>query len=503
MTPAQQTIRTWRENPVKFVWDNFQVDPDGFQVELLEAFADPYKRRISQQACAGPGKSAGMAWCGWNFISCYGNKDDHPRGAAISVNRDNLKAGLWAEMSKWQQKSPYLTEAFTWTQSRIYANDHPSTWFMDFRGWPKDSNTEEQGKTLSGLHSAFLLFLIDESGAIPTTVLRAANQGLGSAGIVFAKIIQSGNPISLEGMLYAAYTLLRDQWHVIIVNGDPDDPHSWVNGKRALATHISDEANCGCPRCENRRQINAYGRENPWVMSYILGKFPPSSINSFLAPEQVEAAMKLEYDESVYKWAQSRLGVDVARFGDDRTVIFPRQGKRAFLPTIMRHARDSAVSTDIATRILDVKSQRRAELVLMDATGGWAAGARDVLAALEPSKPPISIQFHAPSADKKYRNRRAFNWWHMAEWVKNGGWLPKLPELIAELSQPTYTYTGAALLVEPKEQVKSRLGRSPDLADALSVTFGIPDSAPLEAKQARDAARLSQQRQYADEGGWG
>jgi hypothetical protein len=63
----------------------------------------------------------------------------------------------------------------------------------------------------------------------------------------------------------------------------------------------------------------------------------------------------------------------------------------------------------------------------------------------------------------------------MAEWVKRGGALPNLPELVAELSEPTYTFSGGKFLLEEKDQIKKRLGRSPDLADALALTFAMPD----------------------------
>ena len=63
----------------------------------------------------------------------------------------------------------------------------------------------------------------------------------------------------------------------------------------------------------------------------------------------------------------------------------------------------------------------------------------------------------------------------MAEWIKRGGALPNMPELVAELTTPTYTFAGGQLQLEDKDQVKRRLGRSPDLADALALTFGVPE----------------------------
>jgi phage terminase large subunit len=455
-----QKIREWRQFPEVFVREQFGAEPDAWQLEALRAFPDPTKPRISLQACAGPGKTTLLAWCAWNFLTCYAEQGEHPKGAAVSITSDNLKDNLWPELAKWQGRSLFLQQLFTWTKERIIANDHPETWFFSARSWPKSATAEEQGKTLSGLHSKYVLALIDESGAIPVTVLRAAEQALSNC--VFGKILQAGNPISLEGMLYAAATTLAHLWHIIRITGDPDDPRRSTRIDKAWA----------------QTQIDAYGRDNPWVLSYILGQFPPSSLNALLGPEDVQAAMARNWPLDAYDWAQARLGVDVARYGDDRTVIFPRQGKRAFAPKIMRHARDSAVSTDIAAAVMAKRLELHAATTIMDATGGWAAGASDVLRAGDPAHAPLNVQFHTPSQDKRYKNRRAEMWFLMAEWVKAGGWLPNIPELVGELVTPTYTYVNGKFQLEAKEQVKARLGRSPDLADALALTFGMPEAVP-------------------------
>ena len=255
--------------------------------------------------------------------------DSHALASGVSITLDNLKVNLWSEFSKWHARCPYLSAAFTVTASRIFANDHPDTWFVASRSWPESANSEEQGKTLSGLHPKYIVALIDESGAIPTTVLRAAEQALSNC--VFGKIVQAGNPISREGMLYAADAPLRHLWHVIRITGDPDDPKRSPRIDLAWA----------------QSQLATYGRDNPWVPSYVLGAFPPQSLNTLLTVEEVTAAMEHHLREDAYSWSQRRLGVDVARFGDDRTVIFPRQGLAAFAPIVMRAAR----TTDIAARV--------------------------------------------------------------------------------------------------------------------------------------------------------
>lgn len=462
MSPAAEQILKWRGSTAAFAWDNFQFTPDAWQRQAFEAFDDPLKQRISLQACAGPGKTAVEAIFGWKFLSCYGDKGEHPKGAAVSVTQDNLRDNLWPELAKWQGRSEFLRTAFTWTRERIFANDHPETWFLSARSFAKTANADELGKTLSGLHSKFVLALIDESGGIPLAVGRAAEQAL-STDPVFGKIVQAGNPLSLEGMLYAAATSLAHLWHIIRITGDPDDP----NRSPRIGLEWA------------RAQIAAYGRENPWVKTYILGQFPPASLNALLGPDDVRAAMQRNLQPDAYAWAQKRFGIDVARYGDDRTVIFPRQGLRAFIPHVMRHARDSNVSTDIATAAL-IKRQEMGGTgtMIMDATGGWAAGAADVLSAgaSDHTAKPIKVQFHAPGHNDKYKNRRAEMWFAMADWVLAGGWLPNLPELVAELSTPTYTFLNGKFQLEPKEQVKERLGRSPDLADALALTFAIPEA---------------------------
>jgi hypothetical protein len=208
-------------------------------------------------------------------------------------------------------------------------------------------------------------------------------------------------------------------------------------------------------------------------MINVLGQFPPASLNTLLGPEDIIAAQQRHLHESAYSWSQKRIGVDVARYGDDLTVLFPRQGLASFRPRVMRHARGSSVSTDIATAVLAGKAKWGSEVELFDDTGGWAAGATDVLRAS--GHAPIGVQFHAPAVDPRYANRRTEMWMTMSEWIKAGAALPPDPELLGELTTPTYTFVNGKFQLEPKDHVKQRLGRSPNYADALALTFAMPD----------------------------
>lgn len=464
MTPAQRKIKAWRENPVLFAYDNFKFKPDAWQEEALMAFGrqDQAKLRISLQACVGPGKSAVLAICGWNFLSCYGEVGNHPKGAAVSITSDNLKDNLWPEFSKWQSISPFLTEAFTWTKERIFAKDHPETWFLSARSWSKTADPEEQGRTLSGLHSKYVLVLVDESGEIPLAVLKSGEQTMAEAACVFGRIMQAGNPTSLSGMLYAAATTLREEWKVIRITGDPDD----VNRSPRIDIEWA------------RKQIQLYGRDNPWVMATILGQFPPASINSLLGVEEVNAAFGRHLTADKYSHSQKRLGIDAARFGDDPWVIFPRQGLAAFNPTEMRNPR----THEVAARVASIKNEFGSENEFFDDTGGYAAGAIDAM--IQAGYAPIPVNFAGRATDPRFFNKRSEMWFLMAEWVKRGAALPPVPALIPELTSPTYTYQGGKFRLEEKEQIKKRIGRSTNYADALALTFALvemPASNGLES----------------------
>jgi phage terminase large subunit len=480
---ASRRLREWRQDPLRFVLDVFNATPDAWQADALEVLGRPGRKRLGLKACAGPGKTAVLAWGGWHRLACFAAPNEHPKGIATSITGDNLRDNLWAEMARWRNQSPFLQQAFEWTGSRIFARDHAETWFLSAKSWPKTADPETIGRTLSGLHSRFPFYLIDESGDIPPNMIRSAEQGLSTC--EDGLIITAGNTTSQTGLLYEVSTNLRGKmedgkFEIISITADPDDP------KRTPRV----------PAEWARQQINTYGRENPWVMAYVLGQFPPGSINALLSVEDVEAAMNRAPKEGSFEWAVKRIGVDVARFGDDRTVHFPRQGMAATMPLVMRHNRGSAVSVDIANRTMAMMNEG-ADEAYFDDTVGWAHGAVDILTAA--GRDVYAIAFDKPSGNQRYVNMRAQMWMEMAEWIKAKGCLPRIPEMVAELTSPTYFFSNGKFQIEAKDQVKKRLGRSPDLADALALTFALPDTPKREAglKNFKRSSRTEDYDPYA------
>lgn len=455
MTEAGARIKAHREDPVLFVRDHFGVTPDAWQIEALRAVGGSYspRRRLGMKACTGPGKSTVLAWIGWHRLACFVEKGEHPKGAALSgEGRDNLRDNLWAELSKWQQRSPFLKNAFVWNNERIFSKDHRETWFLAARSYPKDADQEAVGRSLSGLHSQFPFLLLDETGDMPISVGQKAQQ-IFTGGVRDGLIAAAGNPTSTTGLLYHISQTERALWHVITITADPDDPK---RTPRVDPEHA-------------REQIRLYGKDNPWVMATILGQFPPGGFNALLSLTEVEAALGKHLTQDLYEFAQKRLGVDVARFGDDRTVIFPRQGLASFKPVEMMSAR----SNEIAARVMSAKMKWGSELEFVDGTGGWGSGVIDSL--IQAGQSPHEVQFGGKAGDPRFANKRAEMWWEMAEWVKRGGALPNIQGLVRELTAPTYTFREGKILIEPKEMVKKRLKFSPDMADALALTFTLPD----------------------------
>lgn len=450
---AHNKLRAWRLDPVRFVTEVFKVEPDEWQRDALTYLGGNYSpaRRLCLRACTGPGKSAALAWIGWHRLVCFASKGEHPKGAALSITADNLKDNLWSEMAKWQGRSEFLKSAFTWTKEKIYAVEHPETWFLSARSFAKDANAEAIGRALSGLHSKFPFVLLDETGDMPMAVGRAAIQIL-TGNPKDAAIVQAGNPTSTAGLLYESCTKASEQWRVITITADPDDP------KRT--PRVSKE--------HARQMIDTYGRENPWVMATILGLFPPTGFNSLLGIDEVEAAMARAYKHDQIQSAAVILGGDVARQGDDASAVIKRQGRQAFpiktyrIPDTMR----------VADQFIMQKLEHKADAFFIDESGGYGAGVIDRMRSL--GHDVVGVQFGGKASDNRYFNKRSEMYWLMAEWVKAGGALAPDPELKEELCATTYVFQKDQFRIVEKEIIKDQIGRSPDKADALILTFAHP-----------------------------
>lgn len=445
---AKENIARWRAHPAQMVRDLFKVTPDPWQEEALEAF--PHSPRLAMKACKGPGKTAVLAWLGWNFMFTR----PHPMGGATSTSGDNLKANLWTELARWRMVASELQQAFEMTKTEIYAREHRETWKLEARTWAKDADAAQIGSALAGIHAKYVIWLLDESGDYPDSIMPTV-EAIFSGNPIEAHIVQGGNPLMLSGPLYRACTVARHLWRVIEITADPDDPK---RSSRISVQHA-------------REQIAQYGRENAWVLVNIFGQFPPSSLNVLIGPDEVSAAMKRYYREHEIGNAPRVLGIDVARFGDDASVIASRQGIQMF-PFMKYRNIDSTQGAGVVARKIEDWS---ADASFIDNTGGYGAGWVDQLRLL--GKSPIGVMFNGEAHDKqRYYNKRTEMYFDFVDWIKLGGAIPESNELLAALTQTTYMFKGDRMLLEPKDLVKIKLGYSPDDTDAAVLTFAQPVS---------------------------
>lgn len=461
MKELADRIAIWREHPARMVRELWGVEPDPWQEDALEAF--PHSPRLAMLACKGPGKTCLLAWVGWNFLLTR----PHPAIGATSINADNLKANLWTELARWRSYkrpdhplgSTLLETYFEQTKTQIFLREHPNTWKLEARSWARDADASQIGNALAGLHAPFVMWLLDESGDYPLAVLPTA-EGIFAGDPKEAHIVQAGNPINRAGALFHAANTARSLWRVIEITADPDDP------KRTPRVSVA----------HAQEQIRQFGRDNPWVLVNIFGKFPPSSINALIGDDEVKAAMKRYYREGEIGNAAKVLSVDVAREGNDASVIFRRMGIQC-LP-LEKHRNIN--STQGAGRVARIWNDWNADGCFIDMTGGWGTGWYDQLVTL--GHAPIGVQYAGQAHQQsRYYNKRAEMYFEAVEWIKRGGALPlpegmapEASELFQALTRTTYTFRGDRFLLQDKAQVKEILGFSPDEADAFVQTFAEP-----------------------------
>lgn len=192
--------------------------------------------------------------------------------------------------------------------------------------------------------------------------------------------------------------------------------------------------------------------------------FSASGEDQLIGIAEAEAACGKVYSEDAYAFAPKVLGVDVARFGDDRSVLQPRQGLVAF-PAVTLHGVDNMT---LAGRIDQAIQRWNPDAVFIDAGGG--SGVIDRLRQL--GHDVIEVHFGAQAVDAQYLNRRAEMWFGMKHWLEQGGSIPNSVELKQDMCSPTFEYTPQGKRkLESKEDIKKRLLRSPDAGDALALTF--------------------------------
>jgi hypothetical protein len=203
--------------------------------------------------------------------------------------------------------------------------------------------------------------------------------------------------------------------------------------------------------------------------------FAAAGDDQLISLSDVQTATQRHYTLPEYQYAPRILGVDPARFGDDRSVIFSRQGLVGLPPIVLRGVDNMDLASRVAARI----TEWRPDAVFCDAGNG--SGVIDRLRQLRHDV--IEVHFGGKPLDEQYCNKRTEMWSAMADWLRLGGAIPDDVSLKQDLAAPTYSFTASGKrMLESKDQLKARGMPSPDLGDALALTF----AAPVAPKTARE-----------------
>lgn len=237
------------------------------------------------------------------------------------------------------------------------------------------------------------------------------------------------------------------------------DPDWWCGMFRA------DETGLIAP--QELAQIRAHTPEHLFRQEYLCD-FTADAEDVLIPISLVSQACARQYAPAEVAHAPRIIGVDPARFGADRSVIFRRQGLQSFPPLVLQKTDQMTLAAQVAASVREF----RPDAVFIDA--GCGGGVIDRLRQLGFTVTEIHFGA-APLKAGQYANKRAEMWGEMTAWLQEGGALPASAALKADLCGVRYDFDAAGRLrLESKEALKARSGRSPDLADALALTFALP-----------------------------
>lgn len=423
-----------RNNPLLFVTDVLGADPEPWQREGLEIIGR--EDRLSVRSGHGVGKTTWIAWLVlWFLLTRQDAK------VPVTANsQDQLRDTVWPEIAKWHRRlPPALKDQIDVQAERVVVKADPEGSFAVQRTASKD-----RPEALQGFHAKHILFLVDEASGIEDVVFEVGAGALSTEG---AKAVLAGNPTRASGFFYDTHHRLRERWRTMVVNSE-DVPRA--------RGHIEDI-------------IARYGRGSNAYRVRVLGEFPTADDESVIPLELVEASIGREVAKLEYYpvW-----GLDVARFGDDRTALAKRERNRLMEPVKSWHGQDLMQTVGRLQReYLDTHEDERPKEILIDSIG---LGAGVVDRASELGLPVRGVNVaEAAAVRDNYQRLRDELWFLGREWFEaRDVSMVRDEALIAELTSALYTFTSTGkIVVESKADMKKRGLRSPDLADAFLLTF--------------------------------
>lgn len=219
-----------------------------------------------------------------------------------------------------------------------------------------------------------------------------------------------------------------------------------------------------------RKQISLIG-EAKFLEEYPLTAaeaFRVSNNDSFISSDAVLRARK--NDLKINEEAPLVLGVDVARSGSDATCIAWRKGRH--IPKYIKYY--GLKNDEVAYKLIDIIKKENPAKINIDASGGFGTGVIDFLRDKGYERYTEEVHFSSKPFNEQYYNRRAEIYGELRDWLNGEVSLPDEDDIETDLCSFGFTHRGEKILLESKSEVKKRIRRSPDVGDAIALTFATP-----------------------------
>lgn len=362
-----------------------------------------------------------------------------------------LRTKTWAEVSKWMRLS-VTSHWFKTTATAISSQTkgHERTWRADAIPW-----SENQTESFAGLHNEGrrIILIFDEGSAIAEKVYEVAEGALTDENTEVIWVV-FGNPTRNSGRFRDIFGKYKKRW---------------------ITRNIDSRTVEGTNKTLIAEWVKMYGEDSDFVRVRVKGEFPRAGSMQFISSEMVEAARIRMPEAKLHD--PFVVGVDVGRFGDDETVICPRRGRDAkSIPWIRLRGRDNMEVADVLQNFC---RHNRPDKIFIDG-GGVGAGVVDIMKRSKFDVQEVQFGAAASSTSTTYEgeilcaNKRAEMWLKMKDWMR-GGMIPDDAQLAAELTGLEYGYVMRdgqdKIMLEKKSDMKKRGLGSPDMADALAITF--------------------------------
>lgn len=432
----KKKLPKYRNDITMFAREVLQFEPDEWQKEVFKDTAE--NGRVSVKSGQGVGKTGCEAIILLWFLCCF----PFPRIVATAPTRQQLNDVLWSEVAKWQSKSPVLNQILKWTKTYIYMTGYEKRWFAVARTATKPEN-------MQGFHEDNMLFIVDEASGVADPIMEAI---LGTLSGKNNKLVMCGNPTRTSGVFYDSHTKDRSMYRCHTVNSE-DSPRTNKENIAALK--------------------RKYGKDSNVVRVRVYGEFPLQEDDVFIQLSLLEAAIKNELDN--VNIPVIKIGVDVARFGGDETVLAVNAGGQ-FRPFVRRKGNDTTQTTGDVIKTATAERQRLGDIcnviVIVDDTG-IGGGVTDQLRYQKQEQGldwlyiiPVNA---AQSANSAYYNDITTALWAVFRDLLEEGQLslPDDNDMVGQFSIRKFKIKpNGKIQLESKKEMKARGIYSPDIADA-------------------------------------